>query len=104
MAEGTRMKSDSTTTVLVTGGSRGIGAAVVRQLAAQGRAVAVNYTRDAAAAEALVAQVRAGGGTALAIQADVADPAQVAAMFARIDAELPPLSGLVNNAGVVDLP
>lgn len=98
------MKSEAKTTVLVTGGSRGIGAAVVRQLAAQGRAVAVNYTRDAAAAEALVAQVRAGGGTALAIQADVADPAQVAAMFARIDAELPPLSGLVNNAGVVDLP
>lgn len=98
------MKSESTTTVLVTGGSRGIGAAAVRQLAAQGHAVAVNYTRDAAAAEALVAQVRAAGGTALAIQADVADAAQVAAMFARIDAELPPLSGLVNNAGVVDQP
>ena len=98
------MKSESKTTVLVTGGSRGIGAAAVRQLAAQGHAVAVNYTRDAAAAEALVAQVRTAGGTALAIQADVADAAQVAAMFARIDAELPPLSGLVNNAGVVDQP
>ncbi len=98
------MKSDSTTTVLVTGGSRGIGAAAVRQLAALGHAVAVNYTRDAAAAEALVAGIRASGGKALAIQADVADTRQVAAMFARIDAELPPLSGLVNNAGVVDQP
>jgi len=97
------MKSESTS-VLVTGGSRGIGAAAARQLAALGHAVAVNYTRDSAAAEALVAQIRAGGGHAIAIQADVADAAQVAAMFVRIDAELPRLSGLVNNAGVVDQP
>ena len=92
------------TTVLVTGGSRGIGAAACALLAGQGHAVAVNYTRDAAAAEALVARLRAAGGQALAIQADVADAAQVAAMFERIDRELPPLSGLVNNAGVVDQP
>lgn len=96
--------TNETTTVLVTGGSRGIGAAACRLLAAQGHAVAVNYTRDAAAAEALVARLRADGGQALAIQADVADAAQVAAMFARIDRELPRLSGLVNNAGVVDMP
>jgi NAD(P)-dependent dehydrogenase (short-subunit alcohol dehydrogenase family) len=97
------MKSD-TTSVLVTGGSRGIGAAAARQLAALGHAIAINYTRDAAAAQALVAQIRAGGGEAIAIQADVADAAQVAAMFARIDHELPRLASLVNNAGVVDQP
>ncbi|WP_298824461.1 SDR family oxidoreductase [uncultured Piscinibacter sp.] len=98
------MKNEPSTSVLVTGGSRGIGAAAARQLAALGHAVAVNYTRDAATAEALVAQIRAGGGEATAIQADVSDAAQVAAMFARIDREMPRLAGLVNNAGVVDLP
>jgi len=92
------------TAVLVTGGSRGIGAAAALQLAQRGHAVAVNYTRDAAAADALVTRIRAAGGQALALQADVADAAQVKAMFERIDRELPRLSGLVNNAGVVDLP
>jgi NAD(P)-dependent dehydrogenase (short-subunit alcohol dehydrogenase family) len=96
------MKSEPTT-VLVTGGSRGIGAAAAWQLAQQGQAVAINYTRDAAAAESLVARIRAAGGQALAVQADVA-AAQVAAMFQRIDRELPRLAGLVNNAGVVDQP
>lgn len=88
--------------LLVTGGSRGIGAAVARQAAAAGWHVAVNYTRDAAAAEAVCADVRAAGRRAWALQADVADEAQVEAMFARLDAEAPPLAGLVNNAGVVD--
>ncbi len=88
--------------VLVTGGGRGIGAATALRCAVQGDAVAVNYARDAAAADALVARIRAGGGQAIALQADVSDEAQVLAMFARIDAELPPLRGLVNNAGVVD--
>lgn len=97
------MKSEAST-VLVTGGSRGIGAAACTLLAARGQAVAVNYTRDAAAAEALVSRLRAAGGQALAIQADVAEAAQVAAMFQRIDRELPRLAGLVNNAGVVDRP
>lgn len=97
------MKSDPTT-VLVTGGSRGIGAAAAWQLAQQGLAVAVNYTRNAAAAETLVARIRTAGGQALAVQADVAEAAQVAAMFERIDRELPRLAGLVNNAGVVDQP
>ncbi len=98
------MTNEPRGSVIVTGGSRGIGAAACRQLAALGHAVAVNYTRDAAAAEALVAAIRAQGGTAIAVQADVADAAQVAALFARVDRELPPLAGLVNNAGVVDLP
>jgi NAD(P)-dependent dehydrogenase (short-subunit alcohol dehydrogenase family) len=89
--------------VLVTGGSRGIGAATALLCARQGWAVAVNYTRDAAAAQSVVQAIQAAGGRALAVQADVADEAQVLAMFERIDAELPLLTGLVNNAGVIDL-
>jgi NAD(P)-dependent dehydrogenase (short-subunit alcohol dehydrogenase family) len=90
-------------TVLVTGGSRGIGAATARACAQRGWAVAVNYARDATAAQAVVAAIEQSGGRALAVQADVADEAQVLAMYARLDAELPPLSGLVNNAGVIDV-
>ena len=90
--------------LLVTGGSRGIGAACCRQAAAAGWDVAVNYARDAAAAEAVATEVRALGRRALTVQADVADEAQVLAMFARVDAGLGPLAGLVNNAGVVDMP
>lgn len=94
----------STPVLLVTGGSRGIGAACCLQAAAHGWDVAVNYTRDAAAAERVARAVRAAGRRALTVQADVADEAQVLAMFARIDAELGGLQGLVNNAGVVDRP
>ncbi len=94
------MRNDGT--ALVTGGGRGIGAATALRCAGLGYAVAVNYARDAASAERVAERIRAGGGRALAIQADVADEAQVLAMFARIDAELPPLRALVNNAGVVD--
>ena len=89
--------------LLVTGGSRGIGAATALRAAASGWDVAVNYTRDAAAAEAVVAQVRAAGRRAMAVCADVADEAAVLAMFGRVDAELGVLCGLVNNAGVVDV-
>lgn len=89
--------------LLVTGGSRGIGAAVCQLAAQKGYAVAVNYAGNAAAA-AVVASIRAHGGTAISVQADVADEASVLAMFARIDTELGPLTALVNNAGVVDLP
>jgi NAD(P)-dependent dehydrogenase (short-subunit alcohol dehydrogenase family) len=98
------MKSeDGARSVLVTGGGRGIGAAVAWRCAQQGHAVAVNYARDAGAADALVARIRAGGGRAIAVRADVSDEAQVLAMVARVDAELPPLCALVNNAGVVDV-
>ena len=90
--------------VLVTGGSRGIGAACSLLCARAGYAVAVNYTRDEGAANALVERIRADGGQALAIQADVADEAAVLRMFETIDRELPPLRALVNNAGVVDMP
>ncbi len=89
-------------TVLVTGGSRGIGAATSLLCAARGWAVGVNYTSDGAAAERVVAAIVAQGGLAIALQADVADEAAVRAMFAAADRALPPLAGLVNNAGVVD--
>jgi NAD(P)-dependent dehydrogenase (short-subunit alcohol dehydrogenase family) len=90
-------------TVLVTGGSRGIGAATCRLAAREGWAVAVNYARDRGAAEAVVAAIVAAGGRALALPGDVASDDDVRAMFATIDGELPPLAGLVNNAGVIDL-
>ena len=89
-------------TVLVTGASRGIGAAAAIGCAKAGWDVAVNYTRDAAAAEQVAQAVRAAGRRAITVQADVADEAALLAMFARIDTEMPPLQGLVNNAGVVD--
>ena len=90
-------------TLLVTGGSRGIGAATALLAAARGWDVAVNYTRDAAAAEAVAADVRAAGRRALVLQADVAVDTEVVAMFATLDREWGPLGGLVNNAGVVDV-
>ena len=89
---------------LITGASRGIGAATAVLAACQGWAVAVNYQGNQAAAEAVVQQIRAAGGTALAVQADVADEAQVLAMFATVDAQLGRITALVNNAGVVDVP
>ena len=96
-----------TKTLLVTGGSRGIGAATAWLAAQRGWDVAVNYTRDAAAAEAVAADVRASGRRALVLQADVGAEADVLAMFAAIDQAWGPgqaLAGLVNNAGVVDVP
>ena len=91
------------TTLLITGASRGIGAATALLAAARGFDVAVNFSRDASAAQAVARQVRGLGRQAISVQADVADEPAVRAMFARIDAELPPLAGLVNNAGIVDL-
>ena len=88
---------------LVTGASRGIGAATALLLARQGHAVAVNYARDAAAADALVNRIAAAGGRALAVQADVAREAEVLRLFETVDRELGRLTGLVNNAGVVDV-
>ena len=90
--------------LLVTGGGRGIGAATARLAAQRGYAVAVNYAHNAQAAEALVAEIRSQGGQAIALQADVADEAQVLRLFAAVDAQLGPLRALVNNAGVVDVP
>ncbi len=90
--------------LLVTGGSRGIGAATALIAAQRGYAVAVNYTANASAADTVVARIQAGGGEAIALQADVAQEDQVLAMFKAIDARLGRLTALVNNAGVVDVP
>ena len=90
--------------LLVTGGSRGIGAATARLAAQAGWAVAVNYTQNSQAADEVVRAIRAEGGQAISVQADVGDEAQIMAMFAQVDAKLGRLSGLVNNAGIVDLP
>ena len=90
--------------LLVTGGSRGIGAATARLAAQAGWAVAVNYTQNSQAADEVVRAIRAEGGHAISVQADVGDEAQIMAMFAQVDAKLGRLSGLVNNAGIVDLP
>ena len=88
--------------VLITGASRGIGAATALLAARAGYAVAVNYTANSLAADEVVRQIRQSGGNAITVQADVADEAQVLAMFEKVDAKLGRLTALVNNAGVVD--
>jgi len=88
---------------LVTGGSRGIGAATCLQLAKAGYAVVVNYAASQAITDKLCESIIAAGGTALGVQADVADETQVLAMFAAIDVQFGRLDALVNNAGVVDM-
>jgi NAD(P)-dependent dehydrogenase (short-subunit alcohol dehydrogenase family) len=101
-SDGERSVATSAGVVVVTGGSRGIGAATAVAVAAMGHAVAVNYRRDAEAADAVVARIRAAGGQALAIQADVSDEGEVERLFATSAAQLGPLVGLVNNAGVLE--
>ena len=88
---------------LITGGSRGIGAATALLAAQAGYVVAVKYATRSDAADALVQQIRAQGGTAIAVQADMAIESQVMAMFSAVDAQLGPLTALVNSAGVVDV-
>src|SRR5437879_10456251 len=85
---------------VVTGGARGIGRATARLLAHHGAAVCVNYAVQSDAAEALVAEISTAGGRAIAVAADVAESAAVEAMVARTEAELGPVSILVNNAGI----
>ena len=91
-----------TKVVLITGGSRGIGAATALLAARQGYAVAVNYAANALAADDVVRLIRASGGTAITVRADVANEHEVVAMFEAVDAQLGRLTALVNNAGVVD--
>ena len=89
--------------MLITGGSRGIGAATALAAAQAGYAVAVNYHSNSLAADEVVRSIRESGGQAIALQADVSREDEVMAMFARVDAKWGPLAALVNNAGVVDV-
>ena len=89
--------------MLITGASRGIGAASAVLAAERGYDVAISYRRDAGAAESVAERVRAHGARAATIQADVADEDDVERMFATVDAELGTLAVLVNNAGTLDL-
>jgi NAD(P)-dependent dehydrogenase (short-subunit alcohol dehydrogenase family) len=86
--------------LIVTGASRGIGAAIARRAAEDGWVVAVNYQRDADAAAQVVADIEAAGGRALAVQADVARDDDIERLFATVERELGPVAGLVNNAGI----
>ena len=87
--------------LLVTGGSRGIGAAVCVAAAKAGWRVAVNYATNRDAADAVVGAIEAAGGSAIAVQGDVGSEADIQAMFAAVDAAFGRLDGLVNNAGIV---
>ena len=89
--------------LLITGGSRGIGAATALLAAQDGWAVAVNYANNQAAANQVVQAIAQAGGQAIAVQGDVADEAQIVRMFATVDQQLGHVTGLVNNAGVVDV-
>ncbi|MCU1382355.1 MAG: NAD(P)-dependent oxidoreductase [Acidobacteria bacterium] len=88
--------------LIVTGGGRGIGAETARLAAARGYAVCVNYRNNREAANGVVAAIRAGGGTAVAVGADVAVESEVVRLFEAVDAQLGPLTALVNNAGILE--
>lgn len=88
--------------VVVTGGSRGIGAATAQLAAQRGYAVCINYRENQAAADAVVQRIEDAGGTAIAVAADVASEAEVVRLFKVVDQRLGPLSALVNNAGIVE--
>jgi 3-oxoacyl-[acyl-carrier protein] reductase len=103
----TSTSSTSTTparrVAIVTGGSRGIGRAISRRLAADGYAIGVNYAGNSAAAEESLAEIRGAGGTAIALQADVADERQVAALFDTVEQTFGGVDAVVNSAGRIAL-
>ena len=88
--------------LIITGGGRGIGAAAARLAGQRGYAVCVNYRKNQAAADAIVAQIRTAGGAALSVGADVASEPDVVRLFETVDAKLGPLTALVNNAGILE--
>ena len=85
---------------LITGSGRGIGAATAKLAARRGYAVCVNYLKNEERADEVVAEIRAGGGKVILVQADTANEDEVARLFERVDVELGPLTALVNNAGI----
>lgn len=97
------MTHTSNRSAIVTGGSRGIGAAIAQRLAVDGFAVIVNYANGKDAAEEVVARIAAAGGRALAVQADLSDPAGAATLFDAAEREFGGADVLVNNAGVMKL-
>ncbi len=88
--------------IVITGGSRGIGAATARLAGSRGYAVCVSYATNRAAAEAVVREIEAGGGEAIAVAADLAVEAEVVQLFAEVDARLGRITALVNNAGILE--
>jgi 3-oxoacyl-[acyl-carrier protein] reductase len=97
------MNENTSKIALVTGASRGIGAAVARRLAHDGFTVVINYAGDVAAAETLARDIEASGGHALAVQADVSDPAAVRQLFDAAESSFGAVDVLVNNAGIMQL-
>jgi len=87
---------------LVTGASKGIGASIALELAAQGAAVAVNYSGSKEGADKVVAEIKKAGGKAIAVQANVADPDSIGPLINTVAKQLGPFSILVNNAGIYD--
>ena len=88
--------------LLITGGSRGIGAATSRLAASRGYDVCINYRSNVQAAENLVSEIQQSGGHAVAVQADISEESEVVRLFEECDRQLGPLSGLVNNAGILE--
>ncbi len=97
------MSADTLKTAIITGGSRGIGQAIAKRLAADGFAVVVNYAGNAAKAQETVAVIESAGGKAIAIQGDVSNPDEVAALFADAKQALGRIDVVVNNAGIMPL-
>ena len=87
---------------LVTGASKGIGAAIALELGARGAAVAVNYSGSKSGADKVVEQIKAAGGKAIAVQANLADPESIGPLVAKVAKEFGPITTLVNNAGIYE--